>query len=98
MFLAAFGLARSVGNDALGFRLADTLAGVGFHRFHRGERPFFSAFLRHFFTPTSPTARTPGPSFVSMADTSRPPARMARGVVRLSYKTASTDDAMMKYF
>jgi hypothetical protein len=47
MFLAAFGFAGGIGDDALGFGLADAFAGVGFDSLDGGKGPFFGALFRH---------------------------------------------------
>ena len=60
VLLAAPGFARGVGNNALGFGLADPFASVGFDRFDCGEGSLFGAFLRHFFHFDVPTAGAPG--------------------------------------
>jgi len=48
MFLSAFLFASGAGEDALGLRLADAGAGIGFDSLDGGEGSFFSALLRHF--------------------------------------------------
>lgn len=47
VLLAALCFAGGVGEDALGFGLADTRAGVGFDGLNGGECPFFGGLLRH---------------------------------------------------
>jgi len=48
VFLASFGFAGGIGDNALRFGLADTFAGVGFYGLDGGEGLLFGAFLRHF--------------------------------------------------